>query len=143
MIHKASIDEGIHEIHKSGNDSVLEYFHSFLSADIIEDIVHNTNLYSVQEHGKSVQVTIEEMESFLAIQIMMCVVRMPAYVDYWARRTRFARIADQMPLKRYQQIRRYIHFVDNTMENGDRYFKIRPVMERIRQNFLRLEEEGQ
>lgn len=47
-----------------------------------------------------------------------------------------------MPLKRYQQIRRYIHFADNTLEDSDRYFKIRPIMEKIRQNFLQVEEEG-
>lgn len=47
-----------------------------------------------------------------------------------------------MPLKRYQQIRQYLHFANNTLEDSDCYFKIRSVMERIRQNFLKVEEEG-
>uniref|UniRef100_A0A2H1VLB4 SFRICE_012559 n=1 Tax=Spodoptera frugiperda TaxID=7108 RepID=A0A2H1VLB4_SPOFR len=42
-----------------------------------------------------------------------------------------------MSLKRYQLIRRYLHFVDNTMDDGDKYFKVRPVVEQIRQNCLK------
>ncbi|XP_061378889.1 piggyBac transposable element-derived protein 2-like [Danaus plexippus] len=72
----------------------------------------------------------------------MGIVQMPAYTDYWARKTRYPLIADLMPLKKYQQIRRYIHFVDNTLQDSDRYFKIRPLMEKIRKNFLKIEEEG-
>lgn len=64
-------------------------------------------------------------------------------MDYWARKTRFAPIVDEMPIKRYQQIRRNIHFVDNSTESDDRYFKIRPVMEKIRHNFLKMVDEGQ
>lgn len=132
------MDEGLYDLHKTQNETVLENFHSFFSPDIIVDIVQNTNLYSVQQHGKSIQLTGEELESFLAIEILMGVVRMPAYTDYWARKTRYPPVVDEMPLKRYQQIRRNIN-----MENSDRYFKIRPVMEKIRQNCLKTEEEGQ
>lgn len=47
---------------------------------------------------------------------------MPAYLDYWSVKFRYANIADIMPLKRYQQIRRYLHFVDNNLDDGDKYF---------------------
>ncbi|KAH9642114.1 hypothetical protein HF086_007424 [Spodoptera exigua] len=45
-------------------------------------------------------------------------------------------VADLMPLKRYQQIRSSLHFVDNLMDDGDRYYKVRPVVEKVRQNCL-------
>ncbi|KAF9405652.1 hypothetical protein HW555_013700 [Spodoptera exigua] len=107
-------------------------------------ITQNTNLYSVQKTGKSIQVTEDDIKSFLAIEVVMGIVKMPAYTDYWAKRTRYAPVADIMSLKRYEQIRRHIHFVDNIHDDSsDRYFKIRPVMEKVRQNFLKLEEEGQ
>lgn len=44
-----------------------------------------------------------------------------------------------MSLKRYQQIRRFLHFADNTVEDGDRYYKVRPVVEKIKKNCLMFE----
>lgn len=46
-----------------------------------------------------------------------------------------------MSLKRYQQIRRFLHFADNTLEDGDRYYKVRPVVEKIKENCLKFETE--
>lgn len=43
-----------------------------------------------------------------------------------------------MPLKKIQQIRRYIHFNDNLLDHGDRYFKARPLIEKVRANFLKV-----
>lgn len=44
-----------------------------------------------------------------------------------------------MALKRYQQIRRYLHFVDNNHDNGDSYYEITPILEKARQNCLKLQ----
>lgn len=46
-----------------------------------------------------------------------------------------------MPLKRFEQIRRNLHFVDNAYSDEDRYYKIRPFIEKIRRNCLATEEE--
>ncbi|XP_063634975.1 piggyBac transposable element-derived protein 3-like [Cydia splendana] len=137
------IDENLYKAPNVRLETALNYLYLFLTPDIIEDIVHNTNLYSVQQTGKSIQFSNGELKKFLGIEILMGIIKMPAYTDYWARKTRYPLIADEMPLKRYQQIRRNIHFVDNSFQNTDRYFKIRPVMEKIRLNFLKLEEEGE
>lgn len=53
----------------------------------------------------------------------MGIVEMPAYVDYWSEKFIYGKVVDTMQLKRYQQIRRFIHFADNCL---DRYHKIRP-----------------
>lgn len=49
-----------------------------------------------------------------------------------------------MPLRKYQLIRRFIHFVDNNEHgvNNDRYYKIRPILDIVRKNFLSIKEEG-
>lgn len=83
------------------------------------------------------QLTKEEFRDFLAIHIIMGVVSMPSYLDYWSHRFKYIKVADIMPLKRYQKIRRYLHFANNNLENGDRYYKIRPVLEKVRQNCLK------
>ncbi|KAH9632632.1 hypothetical protein HF086_004750 [Spodoptera exigua] len=46
-----------------------------------------------------------------------------------------------MSLKRYEQIRQFLHFVDNSQQNGDRYFKVRPILKAVRRNCLKIEEE--
>lgn len=46
-----------------------------------------------------------------------------------------------MPLKRYQLLRRQLHFVDNlTIDQSDRYAKIRPILEHVRQKCLSVEQ---
>lgn len=67
---------------------------------------------------------------------------MPSYRDYWSERLRYEPIANVMSLKRYETLRRFIHFVNNEEVNDDPYFKIRPVLEKIRQNCLGVEQEN-
>lgn len=127
--------------HDNDKNRPLSLFNLFFSTDMISEIVEQTNMYSVHEKGRSVNLKVEEFHDFLAIHIMMGIVRMPAYTDYWSRNYRFAPIADLMSLKRYQQIRRCVHFTDNNLDDGDRYFKVRPVFEKVRRNCLKLKEE--
>ena len=56
-----------------------QYFFQFLTEEAIQLMVDNTNLYSMQKTGKSVNVTVEEMKSFIGMQIVMGIVRMPRY----------------------------------------------------------------
>ncbi|KAF9422075.1 hypothetical protein HW555_002096, partial [Spodoptera exigua] len=97
----------------------------------------NKFILNVQQTAKSIQLSEEEFKDFLAIHIIMGIVVMPSYLDYWSDKFRYAKVGDIMSLKRYQQVRRYLHFVDNNMDDGDKYYKVRPVVEQIRQNCLK------
>ncbi|KAL0861407.1 hypothetical protein ABMA27_008951 [Loxostege sticticalis] len=70
----------------------------------------------------------------------MGIINLPAYTDYWNNDLRIPNVANIMSLKRYQQIRRYLHFVDNNEDDGDRYFKIRLLLDMVREFFLKYEE---
>jgi hypothetical protein len=118
-----------------------DYFKHFFKDSILNHITEMTNLYSVQKKGKSINVSKKEVEQFLGIEIIMGIVDMPAYTDYWAYETRYPQIADIMPLKRYEQIKSNIHFADNTLIDDDRYYKIRPILEHLRKNCIDIEEE--
>lgn len=122
--------------------SPLDYFKIFFSEDIFESIVRESNLYHMQIKGMPMNVTLSEIKDFIAINILMGVVRLPAYTDYWSKSLRYYKIADIMTLKRFQLIRRYLHFVDALGDDGDRYYKIRPLLERVRQNCINIEEEN-
>lgn len=95
--------------------------------DITSDIVEETNIYSVEKLGRSINVTEKDIEEFIAIHIIIGVVKMPSYLDYWSSQLRYLRVAEIMPLKKYQQIRRFMHFTKNSEESTDRFHKIRPV----------------
>lgn len=61
---------------------------------------------------------------------------MPSYTDYWAMSTNYNKISDKVSLKRFQQIRRYLHFsYNNSVENSlDRLIKVRPVLDTVVNN---------
>lgn len=82
----------------------LEYFYKF-SPDILADIVEQTNTYAICKTGRTIGLTENELRDFLAILIIMGVVTMPSYTDYWSLRYRYKLVADLMPLKRYQEIK--------------------------------------
>ena len=76
----------------------------------------------------------------------MGIMKLPDYNLYWAAETRYPKIADVMSNKRFKQLRKYVHVVDNTTKdkpgnkNGN-LFKIRPVIEAVRENSIAIEAE--
>ncbi|KAM3850292.1 piggyBac transposable element-derived protein 2-like [Diretmus argenteus] len=117
----------------------FQYFKELFTDQMIEHISHHTNLYSAQELGDPIKTSPEEMEKFLAVLLFMGVFNFPAIDDYWHHNSRFSLIADIMPLKRFMLLRRYVHFNDNDQQaydNPDRFYKVRPLFEMLRQQCL-------
>ncbi|KAF9413698.1 hypothetical protein HW555_008144, partial [Spodoptera exigua] len=104
--HEASVD--------FPDDAPLNYFYLFFSEDIFTDLVEQTNMYSVQQTGKSIQVSEDEMRDFISMHIMIGIVEMPCYLDYWSNKFRYGQIAD---------ICRFLHFNDTNLQDLDRYYK--------------------
>lgn len=140
--HRAVIEERTETYVDFPDDDPLDYLYLFFSQDIFTDLVDQTNLYSVQQTGRSIQASENDMRDFISIHILMGIVEMPCYLDYWSNRFRYSQIADIMTLKRYQQIRRFLHFTDNNLQDSDRYYKVRPIAEKIRINCLKQENEN-
>ena len=76
----------------------------------------------------------------MGIGMLMGVVQMGAMTDYWSPNIRLSSIADAMTLRRYKILHSNIHFVDNLANHdpNDRYCKIRPILDHVRQNFLQI-----
>lgn len=77
--------------------------------------------------GHSINITENVIKDLLAIELYMVIVKLPAYTDYSSDGLRYDRVVNVMSLKKYQKLRTYLHFVDNTKVDDDRYFKVRPV----------------
>ena len=79
--------------------SPLEYFRQFWPDDINELVAQQTNLYSTQKSGSSMNTTKPEMERFIGMHLKMGLIQLPSYKLYWSQKMRYPTIADQMPLK--------------------------------------------
>ena len=124
----------------------LNYFKIFWSDDIINLLVEQTNLYSVQQTGSSINTNKSEMAQFIRIQMLMSIVSLPAYYMYWAVDTKYSRIADICPLIVTKKMRQYIHCNDNSKRNSkenqeNKLYKIEPVLNMVRENCTKIEPE--
>ena len=63
--------------------SPLEYFRQIISTDMLTLPVSNTNLYSVQKNGRSVDTDVKKVEKIPGIFLLMGIVRMPGVRYYW------------------------------------------------------------
>ena len=69
---------------------------------------------------------------------------MPRYDYYWSRELRYGPIADVMPLKRFEQLRRFLHVVDNDTfdeQSSNKVFKIQPSIDFVQRECRKVEPE--
>ena len=60
----------------------LKYFTMFFPESLLRMIVDNTNLYSVQKNTKSVKTSVEEIKTYIGMQILMGIIKLPSYRSY-------------------------------------------------------------
>ena len=117
----------------------LQYFKKFISDEMVQLVVENTNLYSVQKNGKSVATTTKEVEQVFGMFFRMGIVCMPGIRAYWESETRYDPVASVMSRNRFQLLLTRIHFVDNLAtddetKKADKLWKIRPWLDMFRSN---------
>lgn len=133
----------------SSTDNPIDFFHAFITPEIIDIIVEETNKYAFlksprrnpfkKRHDISwSDVSAGEIRAVFGLCLLMGVVQKPVMKQYWSTQamiqTPFFR--EVMPRDRFQQILANLHFADNEKDNGnDRLFKIRHVTESIITNF--------
>ncbi|XP_076036256.1 uncharacterized protein LOC143022126 isoform X1 [Oratosquilla oratoria] len=119
----------------------LEYFKQFFDEDLLQMIVDQSNLYSTQQRGISLNLTVEELEQFIGTVLHTSIVHLPRMHMYWSKACWVPQIAEVFSRQRWEEIKKYLHFNDNsnvpapTDENRDKLFKIRPLVDRLLQKF--------
>lgn len=118
-----------------------DFFSYFVTDTLLDELVDQTNLYAKQIKPKAdFKVSVIEMKKYIGILIFMSVYNYPNVRSYW-RRYGFDAIRSTMPVNRFEEIRRYIHFTDGskipTKEDPeyDVLFKIRPVINHFNDRF--------
>ena len=107
-------------------------------------IVTQSNAYAT-EKGYSLELTIEELQAFLGINLVMGMLRLPQVRDYWANDEIFSTpwLPSVMAHDRFFKIMRFIHIVDNSLqkrkgEDGyDSLFKVRSLIDHLAAVFPR------
>lgn len=122
--------------------SPVEYFRTFFDDSILEHIVEQSNLFSMQCNiNKPLQLTTDELEQFLGTVLYMSVYHLPRTRMYWAAASRLGHVADVMSRDRWSEIKRNLHFNDNDNmprpddQDRDRLFKIRPIIDSLLPKF--------
>ena len=124
--------------------SVLETFYLLFTRELLQYIVDQTNLYAQQCMGEDKyatwnKVTFEELNAFIGFMILMGLVQLPSFADYWSKDEtfRYTKIADKISRDRFLEILRYLHFADNSklvppgQEHYNKLGKVQPVIDSI------------
>ena len=126
----------------------LEMFLHFFDDDILSLIVRETNRFAAQclaaaNSSATWETNLAEIKAYLGFMVVMGVNRLPEIRDYWSLDPMLnnAFISSRITRKRFEEISRYIHFVDNTTlplrdEPGfHRLQKVMPIITALREKF--------
>ena len=127
----------------------LEMFSYFFTEEVLSLIVRETNLYAAQcltaaNSNTTWETDLEEIKAFLGFMVVMGVNRLPEIRDYWSTDGKLnnAFISTRITRKRFEEISRYLHFIDNTTlplrdEPGfHRLQKVEPIIAAMKERFL-------
>ena len=115
----------------------IDYFRGYINQDFITEIVRCTNLKSIILTGKCIDVTANEIETFIGINFLMSIMKLPKIELYWRGYTHLPVIAHVMTEDRFIEIGSCLKVQDDKqinedMKKKDRLWKIRPILEEIR-----------
>lgn len=109
-----------------------DYFNYMFPDTLFELITMETNRYAAQCGKLNFKLTVQELKTFLGINIMMTYIKYPSTRMYWSsvQGLRMDIIANSMSVNRFEEIKRFIHFVNNEGKENlkeDKFWKVRPV----------------
>ncbi|KAJ8938954.1 hypothetical protein NQ318_019410 [Aromia moschata] len=100
------------------SESPLDVFLQIFPLDLIEHIVFQTNLYMFQKTGSSgfIHTNAKEMSTFLGINLLMGIKKLPSYLDYWScSELRDQFISSNMSRDRFKWLLGNLHANDNSL----------------------------
>ena len=100
----------------------------------------------MEKTGESIKTAKEEMERFIGVQMLMSIVKLPRYEMYCNLETRVEQVTSLFSLKCCEKLRELLQVVDNAVKEkeenkDDRLFKVKPLLDAVRANCLKIEPE--
>ncbi|XP_008552076.1 piggyBac transposable element-derived protein 3-like [Microplitis demolitor] len=124
-------------------DSPQEIFKFLFTDELIDMIVEQSNLKSIQDNAdKPANITKEEIEQFIGMVIFMSCVKLPSTRLYWSKHVGQQQVYETMTCNRFDAIKKNLHFNNNEnfksrgTDGHDKLFKVRPLLDKIRERLL-------
>ncbi len=127
----------------------LQLFSLFFDDNVINLIVREANRYastipSTQRSRRQWSTTPEEIRAYLGFSILMGINHLPEIRDYWSTSPllHYSPIADRISRDRFEEVTRYLHFVDNDTlpSRGELGFsriqKVQPILMAMKERCL-------
>lgn len=122
--------------------SPIDFFSYFFTDDLYQHIMSQSQLYSIQcDVNKPVNITKIELQQYIGICLFTSIVVIPNVRRYWNTNIGFTLVKETMSVNRFEKIRRFIHFNDNSQAlskenvNHDRLYKLRPIVDFLNEKF--------
>lgn len=124
----------------------VDVFLHLFPKTLIDKIVFETNLYALQKRGGDSSFTptsAKEIETFIGINILMGIKKLPSYCDYWSAREQLRDhyISSAMSRDRFAWLLANVHFADNSVMPGrdspdyDKLYKVRVLLDTLSETF--------
>ena len=114
----------------------------FITDEMLQSVADETNRYSVEKDGRSVNTSRQELEKLIGMFYYMGLVQVPCLRSYWESELRYEAVAKVMSRDLLLKLVTVLHFVDNSAitdeEKLDKLWKLRPWFEALRQNFSKV-----
>lgn len=113
--------------------SEVDYFRQYIDDSVIENIVEKSNWSYFARYTKSLNLTFEECNTYIAISMIMSCINYPSLRMYWAKEFRIPIIANIMPRNRFLLLRTALKVVlDEDVgpdeRQSDKLWKVRPLI---------------
>ncbi|KAL3202192.1 hypothetical protein MRX96_042640 [Rhipicephalus microplus] len=92
--------------------SPSDYLVQYVPQEVFEMMAFAMNTTHVQETGKSLETSVEELKMFFGISLTMSCLCYPQTCTYWMKKTRVPLVADNMSKNRYFQLRSRLKLVN-------------------------------
>ncbi|KFM62055.1 PiggyBac transposable element-derived protein 4, partial [Stegodyphus mimosarum] len=121
----------------------MDIFMAFFTAEFMDKLVFETNLYATQKGKPFSPITLQDMLKFLGINILMGIKKLPSYRDFWSTNEILneSYVAKQMAVKKFSWILGNLHLNDNSLmpkredRTFDKLYKVRPLLTHLSERF--------
>lgn len=115
-------------------------FEHFFDSEVLDHIKSETNRYAKSKNNHTFHVSEEDLKIFLGFLIFSGYHTLPSEKDYWSNTEDLGikLVKEAMSKKTYIELKRYLHFQDNSAaasNNHDKGFKVRPLINLVNKKF--------
>lgn len=122
------------------NSEPVDVWNLFMDHGVLSSIVEQSKLYARRDkNNPEYGLTVGELRRFIGVLILSGYHALPEETHYWSSDPDLgvAAVSECMSLKRFQQIKRFMHLADNTaLQQGNKVAKVSPVYDKINENLL-------